>query len=190
MCLLLLVHGPCRRCIKKLLLSLLWMGEPHAIQMACLRPFNQYGGPHWFRGLGDSLHLPNMAKRSLLFQIWFYPVTQWNLNLRWALNLAWQFWCGDWVSSWVYRHLVSRAFLLLDSRFMLGSQARWQHYPIFHLDQGVRVILLWARQLQNWSCFHPHQLCWNSWHLMNPFISPIPWIFQSLQGSYVKYHFW
>ena len=71
-----------------------------------------YGWAYSLGGLAvtQSLCLPSMVLRDLLFQIWFYPMTHSTPNQWWVWNLMILVW---WLVSgwWVYSNLVSRAFI-------------------------------------------------------------------------------
>ena len=115
MSILVMVIGPHQECVEWLLLPLLWVGGVLCYLVSCppAIPTICWGIQLW--GLGrvtQSLKLPYMVGRGLLFQLWFHLMAQSALNLWWAST--WWFCCSDWVSGWlVHSHLFYRVICFL-----------------------------------------------------------------------------
>ena len=146
-----MVIGPHHECTQWLLPLLLWV-------RGSLLLLNQQSSSHSNYMMGHtalrawqrvtwSLHLPFIVWRSLLFQVWFHPMTKSTLNLQWALNLVILVW---WLGIRLMRFLTPglQSGLLLIPMFILGSQIRCHHFP---LSSGTGVWgLILSRPSHSW----------------------------------------
>ena len=99
-----------------------------------------------WQGVTQFLHLSCMVGRGLLFQVWFHPKTQSNLNLQWALNLVIQgmvigYQVDEFTHAWSEEQLIAHSHIYPG---LMGKVSSLTHFTLgpgcedySFLDQAV-----------------------------------------------------
>ena len=160
-------------------------GEPSAPQLAFLQPFQQYGGAYSFGGFTESPHpstIPTSWEESS-FPGLVPPSGTGNFESVVGIKPGGLGVVIGYMVDDLLTPCLQNSFLLIHT-FILGSSVRCNPLPTFHLNQGVRTIHFYTKQLQTinraWIPSSLIPLRHQNW--IHPWMSLMSLILQSHQG--------